>query len=341
MAPMTRRRSPGGVPTAEVAQYYADRAEHIGLIVTEGAYIDEPGAGMSRNVPWLFGEGLAGWRPVIEQVHARGSKIVAQAWHLGVVRRPGSQPFPEAATLSPSGISLDGDDVGAPASSAQLEELVASYGRAGAAAKELGFDGIELHGAHGYVLDQFLWERTNRRTDQYGGSAPNRARLAAEAVSAIRAAAGPDFPIFFRFSQWKAGNYDAEIFRTPQDMEDLLGPIVAAGVDVLHASTRRYATPAFAGSDLTLAGWAKKLFSLPTIGLGSIGVPIPFGGSEDERVADLSLGALETVLARGDFDVVALGRAVLSDPAWTQKLQTGRSAEIRHYLKEHEDEPLV
>ena len=131
----------------------------------------------------------------------------------------------------------------------ELADVAQAYATAAANARAAGFDAVELHGAHGYLLDEFLWERTNRRTDGYGGSLAARTRFPADVVAAVRAAVGPDFPILYRFSQWKTHQYDARIAETPAELEAILTPLIDAGVDVLHPSTRRHYLPAFPDSD--------------------------------------------------------------------------------------------
>lgn len=338
MAPMTRSFSPGGVPGDDVAAYYRRRAAHLGLIVTEGTYIDHPSAGTSTRVPRFSGEdALGGWRRVVDAVHERGGRIVPQLWHLGLTRREGTGPHPEAPVLSPSGVRHDGSTIGQPATTAEIDAVVASFARAARDAQRLGFDGVELHGAHGYLLDQFLWSGTNHRTDRYGAGAAGRARLATEVVAAVRDAVGPGFPVIFRYSQWKGYDFDARIADTPAELETLLTPLVEAGVSAFHVSTRRYWLPGFDGDRRTLAGWTKMISGLPTIALGSIGVASPFLAS-DGSVSPLSLAPLLELFERGEFDLVGLGRAVLSEPEWTSKVRRGRVDEIRAYDKSHEAE---
>ncbi|GLL02176.1 oxidoreductase [Dactylosporangium matsuzakiense] len=334
---MTRQFSPGGVPGEDVAAYYARRAPHVGLIVTEGTYVDHPSAGSSDRVPQFYGaDALAGWRAVAQAVHAAGGRIVPQLWHLGATCTAGSPPHPDAPVLSPSGLRADGTTIGEPAAAADLDAVVASFARAAQDARLAGFDSVEIHGAHGYLLDQFLWSGTNRRRNNHGGSLTNRARLSAEVVAAIRASVGPGFPVLFRFSQWKGGHFDARIADTPSELEQLLTPLVHAGVTAMHVSTRRYWPPAFDGSPLTLASWTKKLTGLPVVAIGSVGVAQAFRGEDEERASSLSLAPLIELFERGEFDLVALGRALLSEPAWPTKLAEGRSTEIRPYDKADE-----
>ena len=334
MAPMTRQFSPDGVPGDDVAAYYGRRASSLGLLITEGTYIDE-GSGGSTRVPRFFGErSLAGWAKVAAAVHAAGGVIFPQLWHIGATRTPGSGPFPQAPVVSPSGIDAAGAVVGEPASAAQLAATTAAYARAAVAARDAGFDGVELHGAHGYLLDQFHWPQTNRRTDAYGGDINARARFSAEVVAAVRAAVGPDFPVAFRFSQWKGGHYDARIADNPGELEAFLTALAGAGVSVFHASTRRYWLPAFDGDSRTLAGWTRHLTGLPVIAVGSVGVPSAFRAAAGEGdQPSLSLAPLVRLVERGEFDLVATGRAVLADPEWAVKVAAGRLAEVRGYDK--------
>jgi 2,4-dienoyl-CoA reductase-like NADH-dependent reductase (Old Yellow Enzyme family) len=336
MPPMTRRFSPGGVPGEDVAAYYRRRAAaQVGLIVTEGTYIDRAAAGDSTRVPRFYGEeSLAGWRKVVEAVHAEGGKIVPQLWHVGMTRRDGRGPNPDAPSEGPSGLLLNGE--ASPNARVMTQEdidaTVAAFAKAAADAERVGFDGIELHGAHGYLIDQFLWERTNRRTDAYGGDAVARTRFAVEVVEAVRAAVSPGFAVIFRFSQWKSDAYDAKLAAAPEELEAVLRPISEAGVDAFHASTRRYWEPEFEGSDLNLAAWTKKLLGKPVITVGSVGLDGNFtdafvGKGAPLRAVDDLLESLE----REDVDLVAVGRALLQDPEWGAKLLGGRTAEMTPY----------
>ncbi|MGT2463730.1 oxidoreductase [Sinomonas atrocyanea] len=235
MAPMTREFSPEGTVTDDVVGYYARRAAAgVGLLITEGVYVSED-SGPSTRVPRLFGEAqLAAWRRLVEEVHAAGGAIVPQLWHLGAARGDHAEFNPELPSLSPSGIAPSGAQRGRAATVEELARIRDDFARAAAVAKEAGFDGVELHGAHGYLLDQFLWEGTNRREDQYGGSLEARLRFPAEVASAVRAAVGPDYPVIFRFSQWKSGDYGARIAQTPEELGTILSTLAEAGVSAFH-----------------------------------------------------------------------------------------------------------
>ncbi|MFX0578153.1 NADH:flavin oxidoreductase [Nocardia nepalensis] len=335
MAPMTRMFSPGGVPGDDVGSYYARRAAAgVGLIVTEGTYVGHDSAGQSDRVPRFHGEEqLAGWAKIAEAVHAAGGTIVPQLWHIGMVRNQGDAPYADAPAVGPSGIRVDGTEgTGKAMIQRDLDDVIGAFAEAAAAAERIGFDGVELHGAHGYLLDQFLWARTNRRTDAYGGDPVARTKFAAEIVAAVRAAVSPGFPVIFRYSQWKQEAYDAQLAETPQELEAILAPLAAAGVDAFHASTRRYWLPEFDGSDLNLAGWTKKLTGRPTITVGSVGLDGDFIRAFTGEGAELgSLDNLLDRLERDEFDLVAVGRALLQDPEWASKVLGGRIDELKPY----------
>ncbi|MFD3702002.1 NADH:flavin oxidoreductase [Nocardia sp. NPDC058658] len=335
MAPMTRMFSPGGVPGDDVRSYYARRAAAgVGLIVTEGTYVGHESAGQSDRVPRFHGkEQLAGWAKVAADVHAAGGTIVPQLWHIGMVRNQGEAPYPDAPAVGPSGIRVDGTEgMGKAMTQRDLDDVIGAFAGAAADAERIGFDGVELHGAHGYLLDQFLWARTNRRDDSYGGDAVDRTKFAAEIVAAVKAVVSPEFPVIFRYSQWKQDAYDGRLAQTPQELEAILAPLVAAGVDAFHASTRRYWLPEFDGSDLNLAGWTKQLTGKPTITVGSVGLDGDF--LQAFRGQGAELGTLDNLLdrmERDEFDMVAVGRALLQDPEWAAKVLAGRVDELKPY----------
>ncbi len=338
MAPMTRSFSLGGVPGPDVAAYYARRAAGgTGLIVTEGTYVGHPTAGTSHRVPRFYGEdALTGWRHVVDAVHAAGGRIAPQLWHVGAVRRPGAGPVPDAPPVGPSGLDLEGAPLavaGAELTVSDVDAIVAAFAEAARAAKEIGFDAVELHGAHGYLIDQFFWERTNRRTDAYGGDPVARAKFAAEIVAAVRSAVGPDFPVIFRMSQWKSSAYDAKLADDPETLERILNPLVVAGADAIHASTRRYWQAEFEGSDLNLAGWVKKLTGRPVITVGSVGLDVVFTDSlsGQGQPSRTEIGPLLERLERDEFDLVAVGRSLLADPEWPNKVREGRFDDVVAY----------
>ncbi|MEV7596075.1 NADH:flavin oxidoreductase [Kitasatospora sp. NPDC089797] len=349
MAPMSRDLSPGGVPGADVAEYYARRARHgVGLIITEGTFVGHPSAGNRPSVPRFHGvDALAGWAGVVGAVHAAGGRIVPQLWHIGQDPLLWGRSLEEARRTAPKGVELfeppgglvnpSGLEPGRPAGRAMSEsdiaDVVEAFARAAADAQRLGFDGIELHAAHGYLFDQFFWDVTNRRTDGYGGDPAGRTRFAAEVVRACRAATGPDFPVLLRLSQWKVAHYQARLADDPKALETFLAPLVDAGVDVFHCSTRRFWQPEFEGSPLNLAGWVKEVTGRPTITVGSVGLrDSDYLGYVEGKGAEVDdVGLVAERLARGEFDLVAVGRALVANPDWAELVRTGRTDRMRPF----------
>jgi 2,4-dienoyl-CoA reductase-like NADH-dependent reductase (Old Yellow Enzyme family) len=263
MAPMTRLFSPNGVSTPEMAQYYRRRAAGgVGLIVTEGTVIERPVPVYDLSAPRFWGEdALAAWKLVVDEVHGAGGLIAPQIWHAGAARHPFTNEQLPGLIDSPSGIFEPGnceDRHEPPMTDEAIADVIAAFGKAAADAKRIGFDALELHGAHGYLIDQFFWDATNRRgSDSYGGDTiQSRVRFGVEVLKSVRTAVGPDFPVILRISQWKGQDYGAKIVRTPGEMEQWLQPLAEAGADSFHCSQRRYWEPEFEGSDLNMAGWA-------------------------------------------------------------------------------------
>ena len=227
MAPMTRSFSPGGVPNSKVIEYYRRRAAAgVGLIITEGTVVDHPASNGYPNVPHFYGEAaLAGWKKVVDAVHAEGGKIVPQLWHVGSVRRIGTEPDASVPAYGPMEKLKDGNVVVHGMTHQDIKDVIAAFAQAAKDAQRIGMDGVEIHGAHGYLVDQFFWEGSNQRTDEYGGSLANRSRFAIELIQATRAAVGPDFPIILRFSQWKQQDYTARLVQTPEALGEFLKPL--------------------------------------------------------------------------------------------------------------------
>ena len=340
MAPMTRQFSPGYIPNDDVVAYYRRRAENdVGLIITEGTTVNHPSANGYENVPAFHGEALKGWKKVVDAVHSAGGKIMPQLWHVGTVRKPGIGPDKEAPGMGPSGITSAGKRKAHVMSLEDIQACVAAFAQAAADAEQLGFDGVEIHGAHGYLIDQFFWDVTNERTDRYGGSLENRLQFAIEIIEAVRARVSASFPVMLRYSQWKQQDYSARLVQTPEELERFLKPLAKAGVDIFHCSNRRFWEPEFPGSSLNLAGWTKEITGLPTISVGSVGLEgdfldTTFSGKDDGKpVPTRRFDELFTRLQQGEFDLIAVGRALLQDPEWAVKVRQGRFSELKPYSK--------
>ncbi|WP_417824386.1 NADH:flavin oxidoreductase [Thalassospira lucentensis] len=331
MAPMTRSMAPDGIPGTANAEYYRKRAEGgVGLILSEGTVIDRPSSRNDPGIPFFHGDkAIAGWENVAKAVHAAGGKMGPQLWHTGSVKSFQTEWVPQTPVESPSGLEGPDNPRGATMSDSDIADTIAAFAKAALDAKNAGFDTFEIHGAHGYLIDQFFWSGTNLRTDRFGGKTiKERSTFAREVVAAMRAAVGEDFPIILRVSQWKQQDFAVRLAPTPDEMTDWLGPLVEAGVDIIHASQRRFWEPEFPELDgekgLNFAGWAKKLTGAATISVGSVGLSSDFmsafAGEASEKAG---LDALTERMEKGEFDLIAVGRALISDAQWTNKVQKG------------------
>lgn len=344
MSPMTRNFSPNGVPGDDVAAYYRRRAEGgVGTIITEAVCVEHPGAvgdaGLGEHgTPYMWSDAsLAGWRKVVAEVHAAGGLIFPQLWHMGVMKRPGTGPFPDYPANRPNGVWGPTDKITvlsreyvdlqaaptAPMTESDIADVIEAFAKGARNARDCGFDGIALHGGHGYLIDTFLWGHTNTRSDRWGGDHVGRTRFVVELVKAVRREIGPTMPISLRYSQWKSQDYDAKLAETPEQLEEILGPISDAGVDLFEASTRNFTAAEFEDSPLGLAGWTKKLTGKPVAMVGGTGVQ---RGKYDSALKPPStVNNLDQVMLRfdrGDFDLLAIGRSLLNDARWIEKART-------------------
>ena len=332
MAPMTRIEAPDGILGDEAPNYYVARVKGgTNLIIGEATLIRHPVAGHDTHLPKFYDAApLAAWKAVVDAVHAAGGKFMPQIWHEGLIRIPRPEtrerlPEPDEPSVSPSGIAAEPYAWARTLEHAEIEQLVEAYVEAGVNAKEIGCDGVEIHGAHGYLIDAFLRAETNRRTDSWGGSLDKRARFAVEIVKGIRSRVGPDFPIVFRFSQWTLRDYNHRLVETPTELEQVLRPLVDAGVTIFHASTRRFWDAAFEGSNRTLSGWAKDVTGLPSISVGSVGLALDM--RDQGLLADIPIGGsldrLEQAFVNDEFDLIGLGRAILANADWPNRIHAG------------------
>jgi 2,4-dienoyl-CoA reductase-like NADH-dependent reductase (Old Yellow Enzyme family) len=255
---------------------------------------------------------------------------------MGIMADHHSGWLPPGPFEGPSGILSPGSVKGITMSETDIAATITAFGKAAADAKALGFDCVEIHGAHSYLIDQFFWEETNRRKDGYGGKTlAERSRFAVEVVKEVRRRVGEDFVIILRLSQWKTQDYTYKLAKTPHQMEAWLQPLAEAGVDIFHCSQRRFWEPEFADSDLNFAGWAKKLTGKATITVGSIGLSGEFlAAFRGESSQPSSLDELLRRMDRGDFDLAAVGRSLLADPHWVEKIRDNRMNELKGFTKE-------
>ena len=240
--------------------------------------------------------------------------------------------------MSPSGLVAPGKKVFEALTTMEIEALVQAYAEAAYNAQRLGFDGVEVHGAHGYLVDQFFWAGTNVREDKYGGSIVARTEFAVEIIKAIRQRCGDDFPLVLRWSQWKLQDYNAKLVDTPEQLADFLEPLSKAGVDIFHCSQRRFWEPEFAHSKLNLAGWTKEITGKPSISVGSVGLDQEFISSfqgQDAGVANFD--DLIERMEQDQFDLIAIGRALLSNPDWVNKVKQGQLDQLKPFSQDDKE----
>jgi 2,4-dienoyl-CoA reductase-like NADH-dependent reductase (Old Yellow Enzyme family) len=333
MPAMQRGMCDNGSPKPELATYYARRAEGgVPLIIGESSAVDHPSATVQPNASWLTARTAGAWARCVDAVRDAGGEMLLQLWHEGAVRNDGH-------ALSPSGRVHPGKANGRAMTLEEMKAIGEGFVRSACIARDIGAAGVEVHCAHGYLLDQFLWHGSNGRDDGYGGlDIADRVRFPAEIVSAIRGECGPDFLISLRFSQWKEVDYDAKVAGDPGELQRMTTILADAGVDVLHCSTRRFWEAEWAGDGRNLAGWVKALSGLPTITVGSVGLDTDVmttfidGTDPGARVSE-AIADLEARLAAGEFDLVAVGRALIGDPDFVKKLESGDLAAIKTFTR--------
>lgn len=310
MSPMTRCRSPGNVPGELVAEYYTQRAE-AGLIVTEGTAPSPNGLGYAR-IPGMFSAAQAqGWRKVTDSVHKAGGKIFVQLMHTGRTSHPLNMPA-GARILAPSAVGLSGTmwtdqqqmqpyPPPLPMTAADIEATLDEYAHSAALAIGAGFDGLELHGANGYLIDQFLNTATNQRTDEWGGSIPHRLRFAVETAKRCAARIGAD-RVGIRLSPFGAFNDMKDDPRMEDTFEQLAGELAKLGLLYIHiVDHSAMGAPAVPRS---VKDKIRRAFN---------GTVILSGGYDRDRA--------EADLAAKRGDLIAFGRPFLSNPRLVSKMK--------------------
>lgn len=320
VAPMTRVSTSGdGVPTQAMAKYYQGFARGgFALIITEGAYTDRHFAQAYPNQPGITSKRQAeGWAEVARQAHAGGAKIVLQLMHagalsqhlshtrsassiqpirkmmLGYSRKSGKYPLPQAMNL------------------AEIDQAIEGFVQSAKFAQELGFDGVEIHGANGYLLDQFLTEYTNDREDAYGASVHNRVRLLAQVIASVKAEVLGDFIVGARVSQGKVNDHHYKWPGGVNDGEIIFNAIEKAGADYIHF--------AGAGGDFKHGSYDSSGRSLPQLAKTLCNIPIMANGGLDD------LQAASHVLQDAHADLIAIGTGALANPDWPNKVLKGQS----------------
>lgn len=320
VAPMTRvTATPEGLPTETMQRYYGRFADGgFGLVIAEGSYIDEAFSQTYENQPGMATDGQArAWRPLTERLQASGARVLAQLQHSGALsqynrHRPGETVAPSA--VQPRGLQMafyrgEGPyPVPRELTDEEIADVIASFGTAAArAVGTAGFDGVEIHGANGYLLDQFLTDHTNCRADRWGGALSQRLEALVATIRTVRAAVGRQVPVGIRVSQGKVNDFTHKWAEGERGAELVFGKLADAGVDYIHITEFEAWKPAFHSQGASLVALARKHAGNVTV--------IANGGLHDVA------RAIE-VLDNG-ADIIALGRGALSNPDWPAKVQKG------------------
>jgi len=345
MPGMQRGFMDDGAPTPKMVEYMRRcAAGGAGLVISESTSPDHPSAYWQPVMGRLEAATLHAWQQIVHAVRSEGAAFFLQIWHPGAMRKvaPG-HPLASYPAWSPSGLIQTGRPNGRAMTREDLAELQSAYVCAAERAQRLGADGVEIHSAHGYLLDQFLWGETNQRTDEYGGrTLAERARYSAEIAAAIRKAVGDDFVISYRFSQFKEVDYGAAVASDPEDLRAMLALLRAAGVDLFNVSSRRYHKhewPDSAHPEFTIAEWTRALTDAPVMTCGSVGLNVEMFANlfDDEEPTELcierDLAFLAERVRRGTLDLVGVGRMHIANHDFVNKIRGGRLRELALFNK--------
>ncbi len=324
VAPMTRvSADDDGKANDRMKAYYERYAEGgFGTVISEGLYLDESYSQGYYNQPGLANEKqMHAWKPIVETVQAHGAKMIAQLMHAGG-QAQGNRYTDE--TIAPSAIAPKGEQLPFYGGSGpfqtpkeitgeQINEVKKAFVAAAKYAKEAGFDGVEIHGANGYLLDQFLTDYLNHRDDQYGGSLEARLQLTLEVIEEVRKAVGNDYMVGIRISQGKVADQGYKWPNGEEDAEYIFGTLGKTTLDYIHVTDGNATESSFGEGTKTLAAAAKEFGGLPTIANGGLGDP--------EKA--------ESVLEKGEADFVSLGTSALANPDLPNRVK--KDAELKEF----------
>ena len=319
LAPMTRISGEAdGRANDLMLRYYRGYAEGgFGLLITEGLYTDILASQGYINQPGIATQAQAdSWKPVVEAVHRVGGRFIAQLMHAGALAQHNSFGH---APLAPSAIQPKGEQMGfyhgegpyalpKAAGPEDLDAVVQGFVQSARNAVDAGFDGVEIHGANGYLLDQFLTDYTNARDDQFGGDSEARIGFMCRVIESVRRAVSDETIVGVRISQGKVNDFEHKWANGLSDAEIVFSALADAGADYIHTTEFEAFKPAFGDDGESLAVLAKRISSLEVIANGSLGDPATAGEMLDEGI-----------------DLVALGRAALGARDWPNRVAQGES----------------
>ena len=319
VAPMTRTSAtPDGRATTIMADYYGEFAHGgWGLVIVEATYIDKQYSQGYNNQPGIADDAQRdAWKPIVEACHRSGTPVFLQLIHAGAVNQ-GNQWL--KGSIAPSPVQPKGEQIDRyggkgpfqmprTITHAEIKQVATGFAQAAKRAADIGFDGIEVHGANGYLLDQFLTTYTNRRDDEYGGPIENRVRFHIEVMKAVRDTVPAHIPVGVRISQTKVNDLTYVWPGGVRDADVVFPALQRTGIDFIHVSAHLGCTPAF-DAGLSLAALAKRATGMTIIANGKMNDP----------------ALAEEALTKRDGDFCAIGKGALADPAWPIKIQQGEA----------------
>lgn len=305
MPPMaTQKCGPNGEINDAVVQHYRERAKgaYLALIIIENSYVDMAGKGMANMMSAADDDMIYGMEKLAAAIHAEGVPAVMQLNHAGAAT---TREITGLEVVAPSAVKSEfvpGDDLPRPLTAAEIKKIISQFAAAAGRVRSAGFDGVEIHSAHGYLLSQFLSPLSNQRRDQYGGSLEKRMAIHREVIAAVRQAVGGDYPIFLRLGacDYAAGG------NTIEDGVWAARLCVEAGVDILDVSgglCLQHPTNTGPGYFADAAAAIKGAVTVPVILTGGV-----------RRIQEA-----EKLLAAGSADLIGVGKELLADPAWAKK----------------------
>lgn len=319
VAPMTRVSSPGdSIPRKDVLDFLVRRAQKdVALVYTEAIVTDyESAQGYPNQARMLTQRQIDAWRPVVSAIQAAGSVAVMQMFHCGRMAWPEINPAGRVIAPSPVTATQDNPLTGQPYSMPDemscfdIEHVVNGFVETAKGAVEAGFDGVEIHGAHGYLISQFLSAYSNKRIDAYGGSDENRFRFAKEIIRAVKAVMPDDRLLIFRISNWGVADAMVSLFDSKEQWQQMIKYLDAEPLDAISVSCMNYKDRMF-GADNNLAQLTREVTKKPIIICGSI---------FDRATADDALK---------DSDIVLSGKSLLLNPDWVADIRNNKPLELR------------
>jgi 2,4-dienoyl-CoA reductase-like NADH-dependent reductase (Old Yellow Enzyme family) len=315
VAPMTRMSaSVDSIPRQDVLDFLVRRAQNgVSIVYTEAIVTDyESAQGYPGQARMLTQPQIDAWKPVVEKIHEEGAIAVMQMFHCGRMAWP--EVNPANRIIAPSSVTVKDDNpltespypVPEAMSLFDIEHVIAGFVETAKGAVDAGFDGIEIHGAHGYLINQFLSPYSNKRTDSYGGSVENRYRFAHEVIKAVHEAIPEDRLLIFRISNWGIADMDVSLFETKDEYQEIIRRLSKEPLDAISVSTYEYQQKAF-GSDKNMAQLTREVTDLPVMICGGI-----YDGASAED-------------ALKDADIILSGKSLLLNANWVEEVRAEKA----------------